>query len=159
MSHAVSIALERPDQPEVAALVDALDAYQKPLYPAESHHGIDMAALMQPHVVFAVARDGVGVAVGCGAVVVHAGWGELKRMYVSPTQRGLGIGRAIVLRLESEALARGCTVLRLETGILQPEAIGLYGRLGYRPRGPFAEYAPDPLSVFMERRLAKLDRA
>lgn len=50
------IALESPDQPEVIALIDAPDAYQIPLYPAESHHGIDIAALCRPEVLFAVAR-------------------------------------------------------------------------------------------------------
>ena len=39
---------ESADQAEVRALIDALDAYQKPLYPPESHHGIDLAALSRP---------------------------------------------------------------------------------------------------------------
>jgi putative acetyltransferase len=64
------LALERPDQPEVLTLIDALDAYQQPLYPPPSHHGIDIAALLQPQVVFAVARDDAGAAIGCGAVVL-----------------------------------------------------------------------------------------
>ena len=64
------IALERPDTPAIVALIDALDAYQKPLYPAESHHGIDMHALTAPGVLFAVARDGSGEPCGCGAVVL-----------------------------------------------------------------------------------------
>ena len=45
-------------------------------------------------------------------------------------------------------------VARLETGIHQPEALGLYRRLGYVERGPFGSYALDPLSVFFEKRLA-----
>jgi len=49
------IAIERPDQAEVVGLIDELDAYQAPLYPAESHHGIDIAALLRPEVIFAVA--------------------------------------------------------------------------------------------------------
>ena len=56
MNADVSIALESPDQPEVIALIDELDAYQKPLYPPESHHGIDLAALSRTNVLFAVAR-------------------------------------------------------------------------------------------------------
>lgn len=54
------ICLERPDQSDVLALINALDAYQKPLYPAASHHGLDSAALAQPHVLFAVARNAGG---------------------------------------------------------------------------------------------------
>ena len=62
------IALESPVQPEVIALIAELDAYQKSLYPPESRHPLDIAALMQPNVVFAVARDAAGQARGCGAV-------------------------------------------------------------------------------------------
>jgi putative acetyltransferase len=144
----MNIAIERPDQPDVIALIDALDAYQKPLYPAESHHGIDIAALLQPQVIFAVARDG-GTAVGCGAVVVGREFGELKRMFVQPSHRGKGIANAMLAFLQTEALRRGCGTLMLETGIRQPEALALYERAGFARRGPFGDYGPDPLSVFM----------
>lgn len=146
---ALRIALESPDQPDVLQLIDDLDAYQKPLYPAESHHGIDLAALLQPHVLFAVARDAGGRAVGCGAVVLQAGHGELKRMYTRPSHRGQGIARRLLGLLESQARLRGCTRFALETGYLQPEAIGLYERCGYRRCGPFGDYVDDPNSVFM----------
>lgn len=147
------IAIERPDQPEVAALVDELDAFQKPLYPPESHHGIDVPALMQPNVLFAVARDG-SEAVGCGAVVLNDGWGELKRMYVRPGSRGRGVAQGVLAFLESSARRRGFRLIRLETGVSQPEALRLYERAGYLRRGPFGQYGPDPLSVFMEKSLA-----
>jgi putative acetyltransferase len=149
----MKIAIERPDQPDVRRLVDELDAYQKPLYPPESHHGIDIDALMQPNVVFAVARDDAGAAIGCGAVVLGDAWGELKRMYVRPAQRGGGVARALLSFLEARALERGCTLLRLETGVSQPEALAFYARAGYARRGPFGDYTDDPLSVFMEKTL------
>lgn len=145
----VQIGLESPDQPEVLRLIDELDAFQKPLYPAESHHGIDLAALLQPQVLFAVARDGDGRAVACGAVVMEPGYGELKRMYTLPSHRGQGIARSLLAFLEAQAQARGCRRFALETGYLQPEAIGLYARCGYRHCGPFGDYAEDPNSVFM----------
>lgn len=147
------IAFERPDQPEVVALIDELDAYQKPLYPPESHHGIAIAALMRPHVLFAVARTGAGEAVGCGAVVLNDGWGELKRMFVRPALRGRGIAQGIIATLEASARERGLPLMRLETGVSQPEALRLYERAGYMRRGPFGDYGPDPLSVFMEKPL------
>lgn len=147
------IALERPDQPEVAALIDELDAFQKPLYPPESHHGIPVDALMQPHVLFAVARD-EGEAIGCGAVVLNDGWGELKRMFVRPSLRGRGVAQGILAFLESSARQRGFPLMRLETGVSQPEALRLYERAGYVRRGPFGSYGPDPLSVFMEKSIA-----
>lgn len=143
------LALEPAQQPDVVALIEALDAYQIPLYPAESHHGIDLTALSRPEVIFAVARDGDGVAVGCGAIVVGPDFAEFKRMYTQPSHRGLGIARALLALLETQAQARGARHFMLETGYLQPEAIGLYERMGYRRRGPFGEYAEDPNSVFM----------
>ena len=147
----MQITLESPDQPDVIALIDELDAYQKPLYPAESHHGIDIDALCRPNVLFAVARDAAGTAQACGAIVLEPAHGELKRMFTRPAQRGRGLARALLQRLEAEAQARGCTRFVLETGILQPEAIALYERLGYRRRGPFGDYVDDPNSLFMEK--------
>jgi putative acetyltransferase len=149
----VKVAAERPDQAEVVRLIDELDAYQKPLYPPESHHGIDIDALMQPAVVFAVARDASANAIGCGAVVMNGDWAELKRMYVLPSARGQGVAQAIVSFLEAEAGARGAGIVRLETGYLQPEALRFYERAGYVRRGPFGSYGPDPTSVFMEKLL------
>lgn len=152
------IAFEPPRQPEVIALIDELDAYQIPLYPIESHHGIDLDALSRPEVLFAVIRDDSGAAIGCGAIVLSADdgeYGELKRMYVRPPYRGHGLARQLLAALEQAASAQGCTVFRLETGIRQPAAIGLYASAGYVPRGPFGSYGPDPLSVFMEKRIER----
>lgn len=151
----VRVAIERPDLPEAVALVDALDAYQQPLYPAESHHGIDIAALLQPDVVFVLARTAQGQAAGCGALVAHGDWAELKRMYVLPALRGRGVARAVLAFLEDEALRRGVQVTRLETGNLQPQALRLYERAGYARRGPFGDYDDDPHSVFMEKALVR----
>lgn len=148
---ALHIALEPPDQAEVRRLIDELDAYQRPLYPAESHHGIDLAALSAPGVLFAVARDDDGRAVACGALVLGPAWGELKRMYVSPACRGRGVGRALLARLEAEARAAGCRQFVLETGRLQAAALALYERAGYRRCAPFGDYVDDPHSVFMRK--------
>lgn len=148
----MELRLESPDQPDVLRLIDDLDAYQKPLYPEESHHGVDLDALLDPAVAFVVARIG-GVAVGCGGVLVRDGAAELKRMYVDPERRGAGVGFALVERLEAEAVSRRATVIRLETGIHQHAAIGLYERCGYARRGPFGDYTEDPMSVFMEKSL------
>jgi putative acetyltransferase len=148
-----AIHFESADKADVIALIAELDAYQDSLYPPESRHALDLAGLTRPNVLFAVARDGAGRAVGCGAVVLGADSGELKRMFVSPAHRGQGLARQLLARLESEAAARGCRLLRLETGPYQPDALGLYARCGYARCGPFGGYADDPLSVFMEKLL------
>ena len=141
---------ETPDQPEVAQFFAASEAYMGALYPAESNHFVDAAALKADNVTFLVARR-EGVAVGCGAIVrALDGTAEIKRMWVDPAVRGEQIGRRLLEALIAAAWASGVTTLQLETGILQPEAIGLYKRHGFVERGPFGDYAEDPLSIFME---------
>ena len=127
-----------------------LDAYCAALYPAESNHLMDIASLMQGDVLFLVARDVDGAAVGCAALVNKQEYGEVKRMFVDERKRGLGTGRKLLEHLAMFARMSGLSVLRLETGIHQPEAIGLYERMGFERRAPFGDYKEDPLSLFME---------
>ena len=144
-----------PADPRVVHLLDASDAYLGALYPAESNHLEDVAALQLPNVFFVAALDGERV-VGCGAVKILADdglYGEIKRVFVVPEARGQGLSRRIMDVLERHLVSQGVGLVRLETGTLQPEALGLYRRLGYVLRAPFGHYAPDPLSVFMEKRL------
>ena len=143
------IRLESPDQPEVLTLIEELDRYQRPLYPATSYHGIDLPALMQPDVLFAVARSEAGRAIGCGAITLVPGYGEVKRMFVSPSARGQGAGRQLLAFLEESAKTRGCARFVLETGYLQAEALALYLRSGYVRCRAFGPYSEDPNSVFM----------
>ena len=145
------IALESVDQPDIVALIDALDAYQGALYPAESNYHLSVEALKASNVLFAVVRDDAGVVIGCGAVVLFDDYGELKRMFVPQAQRGRGVAKAIITYLEAHAVQRNCQLLRLETGIHQPEALSLYASAGYERRGPYGDYPDDPLSVFMEK--------
>jgi putative acetyltransferase len=56
--------------------------------------------------------------------------------------------------LEGHGRDAGLSAIRLETGIYQPEAIGLYKAAGYVEIGPFGSYQPDPLSLFMEKAIA-----
>jgi putative acetyltransferase len=144
---------ETPDQPEIRAMLDQLDAYCAALYPAESNHLMDIASLMQGDVLFLVARDVGGQAVGCAALVNRGGYGEVKRMYVEEAGRGRGIGRKLLEQLVMFARMSGLQVLRLETGIHQLDAIALYERAGFVRCDPFGDYQPDPLSLFMEKHL------
>jgi putative acetyltransferase len=148
-----TIAIEDPDQPEVLALLAEADALYAGLYPADSNHLLDVAALRQPGVTVFVARID-GRAVGCGAVVAQdGGWAEIKRMYVVPAARGQRLGKALLDALEDHARKLGAGTARLETGVAQPEALRLYRAAGYVERGPFGAYAADPLSRFFEKTL------
>lgn len=148
------VSLEHPDQPDVVDLIAELDAYQDGLYPAEARYALDLASLSLPNVLFAVARGAAGDALGCGAVVLGATYGEVKRMYVRPQARGLGVARRIAGLLEAAASRQGCQVLMLETGPLQPEALAFYASQGYLRCAQFGDYPDHPLSVFMTKRLA-----
>lgn len=146
----MSVVVISPHQPGVATMLAESDAYMAALYPAESNHMTDISALADPAVTFlGIVED--GQAVSCGALVRQdGGCAELKRMFVPDHRRGCGYGKAILRELLAIADAEGLT-LRLETGVRQPEAIGLYRSHGFADVEPFEPYAPDPLSVFMER--------
>jgi len=71
--------------------------------------------------------------IACGALKLHgAGPAELKRMWVAPSARGLGVGARMLRALEDHARKAGATVARLETNRALGEAIALYRRSGYR---------------------------
>jgi putative acetyltransferase len=146
------------DSPALQSLLHQSNAYMAALYPAESNHLEDVQALLPP-AGFLLGVYESGVLIGCGAVKHFAAtgadpsYGEIKRVWVLEEHRGKGISKAIMQALEAHLAARGVNIARLETGIKQPEAIGLYRRLGYVDRPPFGGYRPDPLSIFMEKRL------
>jgi len=144
---------ESPDQPDVVAMLARLDAYFGDLYPAESNHLMDVAALLRDDVVFLVARDAEGRACGCGAFVGRGAYAEVKRMYVEPAARGQGLGGKLLAEIVHRATLAGMPALMLETGVKQPEAIGLYERDGFVRCPPFGAYQADPLSLFMVRTL------
>jgi DNA-binding MarR family transcriptional regulator/GNAT superfamily N-acetyltransferase len=87
-----------------------------------------------------------GEAVGCGAVKHHGGApAEIKRMWIAPTVRGVGLGRRLLGRLEACAVAGGATLARIETSAVLPEALSLYRSTGWvevEPfnDGPFADH-------------------
>jgi putative acetyltransferase len=144
-----------PADPRARALLDQSDAYMATLYPPQSNHMEGVEALRQANVFFVGACIGADLA-GCGAVKTMRDdgvYGEIKRVFVPPSFRGRGISRAIMDFLECYLVEQGVPLARLEMGALQPEAMGLYRRLGYLERPPFGNYQVDPLSLFMEKRL------
>ena len=122
------------------------------LFTPESNHFRSLDALAAPDITCFVARLD-GHAVGCGALAIRDGYGELKSMFVDPGTRRAGVAAGLLERLEAEAVARGLALLRLETGNLLDAAQALYQRHGFTVRGPFGSYSDHPHSVFMEKRL------
>ena len=144
-----------PDSEGARALIAMSDAYMAELYPSESNHLESVQSLMAANVAFFGCFIGSELA-GCGAVKIlddDDSYGEIKKLYVSKENRGKGISLALMAQLEASLAASGIKLCRLETGIRQPEALGLYKKLAYVVRGPFGSYGIDPLSVFMEKKL------
>lgn len=153
--------IERIDPASEAAgrLIAMSDAYMAALYPAESNHLLSVDALVQDNVIFLGCHID-GQLAACGAVTIlfdddeQLSYGEIKRVFVPEEFRGRGLSKHIMRALEDHLLDQDIRVARLETGIRQPEALGLYFRLGYAERAAFADYEEDPLSVFMEKILS-----
>lgn len=154
MLRIVTINEVRPDSEEAVELIRELDDHldQQP-YSATSRHAFSVARLVSERVVFFVARA-EGQLAGCGGVkIFDSEYGEVKRMFVRPTHRGLGLGKKILDKLAEYTRAQNISLLRLETGIYQTEAIGLYEGYGFRRRSPFGQYQEDPQSIYFEKTL------
>jgi putative acetyltransferase len=133
--------------PDVTALIRAAERELAERYPHEAPSPVDPLAR------FAIAYVR-GEPVGCGAVVAVApGVGEVKRMWVDPAHRRSGIARRILAALERTAERMDISVLILETGLRQPEAISLYEGHGYTRTEPYGEYIGNPTSVCYEKKI------
>jgi len=121
--------------------------------PSGSVHALDRDGLRGPDVTFWSVWVEEEIA-GCGALKrLDSDHGELKSMRVADGFLRMGIGRALLEHLISEARARGLKRLWLETGSSEPfvPALRLYESAGFVRCGPFDGYVDDPFSVFMTR--------
>jgi putative acetyltransferase len=149
----IIITPERPDTVDSRTLILELEALLTPSYPRESRHGLSVEQLLAEAVAFFLLRSD-GIPAGCGGIKLFGtAYGELKRMYVRPQFRGLGFGKLLVNHLAAYAREHGVLLLRLETGVHQREAIGLYERMGFQRIPPFGAYTDDPLSLCYEKHL------
>jgi len=127
-------------------LIAALNAELTAMFPeaGANHFSISEAQVAPGDGMFVVAYLD-DLAVGCGAVRrIDDGTAELKRMYVDPSVRGRGIGRALVEALESEARQLRVTRVVLETGTRLARAIRLYESMGYKRIPLYGEYLSSP---------------
>ena len=90
-----------------------------------------------PNGAFVVVEDDDEI-LGCGAVVLlDEQTAEVKRMWVAPPARGLGVGRRLLSALEDEARRAGCATVVLDTNAVLTEAVEMYLVAGYRPTDPY----------------------
>ncbi len=152
----LSIDPEPLNSADAQRLIAALDAGLAELYRPEQRFGPNLKAdqLEGGAGKFFIARDGAK-AIGCGAIrVLEPTTAEIKRMYVEPEQRGKGVGRAILVRLELAARRVAVKRLVLETGIYQEAAIALYRQAGFSEIPCWGEYLTSATSICFEKPLA-----
>jgi putative acetyltransferase len=150
----IAVAVETPRQEAVAALLRHADAVAAMLYPGAFRRPIDPGALAVPGTHLLVARVD-GIAAGCCALFEQGeGRAELKRMIVLEDFRRQGIGETLLRAAEAEARRLGIATLRLEVGIRNEAAHGMYRRAGFAPCEPFPPHVASPISRFLEKPLA-----
>ena len=108
--------------------------------------------MIRPRGVFLLAEVG-SAALGCvGLKTLAPGVGEVKRLWVAPQARGLGLARRLMQRLEDSARELGLSTLRLDTNSALPEAAALYRATGW---AEIARYNDDPYpDMFFEKALS-----
>jgi ribosomal protein S18 acetylase RimI-like enzyme len=142
---AVQISETDPGTPDARACLEAYavelaQRFEAGFDPAASNPATDVQ-LTRP-AGFLLLATLHGEPVGCGAVKLHPGApAEIKRMWVSPQARGLGLGRRLLGELERRAAVAGAHTVRLETNRTLTEAIGLYRAAGYREVPAFNDEA------------------
>ena len=148
----IAVEPTHPRTPEATALLQASHTLMESLFPSDACHYLSIDALCVPEIHFVTARRGE-VIMGCGAIGMRNGYGELKSMFVDEGSRGQGVADAILRALKDHARATGLSELKLETGTGLDASHRLYFRHGFSICGPFGDYVEHEFSVFMEKSL------
>jgi len=151
----VRIEVDDLSGPKIAEFLAEHLAEMASITPLESKHALPLEELRAPEVTFWSAWDDDRL-VGCAALKrldpTHA---EVKSMRTARDRRRGGVGSRLLAHLIEEARRRGFRRLSLETGSddFFASARALYAKFGFTECEPFADYRPDPLSVFLTREL------
>ncbi len=149
MSQEIQLRAVSYDHPDAVKLNDQVQIEYQERYEGEGDETfLDPAMFDPPKGLYLLAYDASDTPVASGGWRSHEandegyadGDAELKRMYVVPEARGLGLARRILTVLEEDARAAGRTRMVLETGDQQPEAIALYLSSGYAASAKFGHY-------------------
>ncbi|TCP57291.1 putative acetyltransferase [Tamaricihabitans halophyticus] len=149
----MTVHIEQDDltRPEVQALLLEHLRDMRATSPKESVHALDIDGLREDHSTFWTAWSN-GTLLGCGALLhLEVSHGEMKSMRTTPSARGLGVATRMLRHIIAEARRRGYVRLSLETGAQDffAPARKLYRKHGFTECAPFADYQPDPNSVFL----------
>ena len=147
---AIELAVVDPDDIDARAALGHYLAEVAALIPSASvgpHEIEDVDDYRAPDGAFVLVRDG-GAVVGCGAIrTIEPGVGEIKRMWIDPSQRGHGSGARLLEELEALARRLGHTSLVLDTNRVLTVALRLYESHGYVP-SPRYNQNPDATDFF-----------
>ena len=144
----------RIDDPRRDVIAELLTAHLDDMFavtPPESVHALSIDELCRPEVTFWSACEGTEL-LGCAALSeLSPEHGEIKSVRTVIGHRRNGVASCLLRHLISEAEGRRYSRLSLETGAMEAfaPARALFGRFGFVACGPFANYRPDPNSVFM----------
>jgi len=136
--------------PQIVALLGAHLTRARAETPPGSAHALDLAGLQAPGIDFWSMWDGDAL-VAVGALKrLSADHGEVKSMHTAAARRRTGAASAMLRHIIAAARRKGMARLSLETGASDYflPAQALYARHGFAPCPPFADYVPDPNSVF-----------
>lgn len=143
---------EAPAPPDVLRLMDELSDTLEAITGSSGRLSFSPDDLSGPGSLLAVARDGDGTAIGCGAIrPLDTGVAEIKRMYVREKSRG--IGSAILTYLEAQAADMGYHTIRLETRRINRDAVAFYLARGYSTIANYGRYMGRPEAVCFEKKL------
>ncbi len=138
---------------DVVHLIDDLDKYQNSLYPKEDNY-LDPIHILLDENVFFLGVYSKEQLTACCAVKKMNGYGEIKRLYVKPEFRGIGLAKKLIMKMEEYLKKEGIKYAKAETGVSQPEAIRLYEDLDYERSHPFGDYSENPHSLFFIKNLS-----
>ena len=149
------------DDPAVIALLESHLADMRAISPPGSVHALDLDALRAQDVRFwtlwrVAPNTETPALAGCAAIKrLDKDHGEIKSMRTAAAFLRQGVASALLVHVIDDAVAMGLTRLSLETGSTEhfASARTLYATHGFEPCPPFADYLPDPHSVFMTREL------
>lgn len=151
MGNGLVVGREAADVPEMTGLLLERAAHLEGLYPGSGPARTLVESRANNLTLYGMRQN--GRLIGCGSLIAHDGFTELKQVFLSAAARGAGLGKILLAALETEAISAGATLLRLEVGLRQHAAIALYRRFGYVEIGPFGSYRAQPTSLFLEKRL------
>ncbi|MGS2641941.1 GNAT family N-acetyltransferase [Streptosporangium sp. LJ11] len=151
----MKIVLDDLSGPEIAGFLDEHVQEMRSTTPLESKHALDLDGLRRPEITFWSVMDGDSL-VGCGAIKrLDTDHAEVKSMRTAPARKRSGTASLLLEHIIIEARRMGFTRLSLETGATEffLPARKLYEKFGFDYCEPFADYRPDPYSVFMTKTL------